>query len=55
MQVSGGEFRSGCFELAVCVGILCKFGTFPGTLHWPLDSVDLGHHESIQIGAFDSS
>ena len=25
------------------VGILCKFSAFLGTLHWPLDTVDMGH------------
>ena len=25
------------------VGILCKFTAFLGSLHWPVDAVDLGH------------
>ena len=29
--------------LPFCVGILCKFTSFLGTLHWPSGSVDLGH------------
>ena len=25
------------------VGILCEFTTFQGSLHWPVDAVDMGH------------
>ena len=45
----GCRFTGGCSTGAdvaawpYSVGILCKFTAFLGTLHWPVDAVDMGH------------
>ena len=44
IEVHGGHF-SGADSAAwpYSVGILCRFTAFLGTLHWPVDTVDMGH------------
>ena len=44
IQVHGG-YISGAYVAAwpYSVGILCRFTSFLGTLHWPLGSVDVGY------------
>ena len=32
-------------DLSVC--LLCKFSSFLGSLHWPADLGDLGHHSQV--------
>ena len=32
------------------VGILCKFTAFLGSLHWPVDNVDMGHFGVSYLG-----
>ena len=44
MQVHGGRISGA--DLAAWpyrVGILCRFTSFLGTLHWPIGSDDIGH------------
>ena len=44
MRVQGGCIT--CLDVAAwpySVGILCEFTAFLGSLHWPLDAVDMGH------------
>ena len=33
------------------VGILCKFTAFLGTLHWPVDAVDMAHLGGLFFGS----
>ena len=35
------------------VGILCRFTSFLGTLHWPSGSDDFGHFGVVIFGAFN--
>ena len=43
-QVHGGSISGADIAAWPCSGgILCKFTTFLGSLHWPVDAVDLGH------------
>ena len=43
------QFDGGCITgldvvaWSYSVGILCKFTAFLGSLHWPVDAVDIGH------------
>ena len=43
-QVHGGCIVGSDIAAWPCsVGILCEFSAFLGSLHWPVDAVDLGH------------
>ena len=52
VQVHGGSI-SGCDVAAwpYGVGILCRFSSFLGTLHWPSCSDDFGHFGVSFFGA----